>query len=391
MGVVYYANYFVWFEVGRTDLLREPRLELSGDGSRRVLAAGDRSALRLPAAGAVRRRARDARRRATLLSPVRVAVQRTRSCGPPTARSLATGHTVHAALDRDGRPCRLPDRVQDVLRMKALVTGAAGFIGSTLAERLARATAPTSSASTASPTTTRARSRSAISAALLKHPRFRFVESHDSGRGSCSAARRSHARLSSGGAGRRSEELGTRLRRSTPSTTSRRRRCCSRRARAPALERLVYASSSSVYGDNVAMPMREDALPQPVSPYGVTQARRRTALLSLLRELRRARPCRCATSPSTDRGSGPIWASTSSSARRFASEPISLYGDGEQTRDFTFVHDAVGATIAAATKGVPGRVSSRSPKSSCSSDPAYRVGAGAPRTGWGRWTWPSAM
>src|SRR3990170_124866 len=31
------------------------------------------------------------------------------------------------------------------------------------------------------------------------------------------------------------------------------------------LERLVYSSSSSVYGDSVAMPMREDALPQPVS------------------------------------------------------------------------------------------------------------------------------
>ena len=37
-------------------------------------------------------------------------------------------------------------------------------------------------------------------------------------------------------------------------------------------------------------------------------------------------------------------------------QPITVYGDGEQTRDFTFVHDAVGATIAAATKGVPGRV-----------------------------------
>ena len=36
MGVVYYANYFVWFEVGRTDLLRELGLELSRDGSRRA-------------------------------------------------------------------------------------------------------------------------------------------------------------------------------------------------------------------------------------------------------------------------------------------------------------------------------------------------------------------
>jgi nucleoside-diphosphate-sugar epimerase len=37
-------------------------------------------------------------------------------------------------------------------------------------------------------------------------------------------------------------------------------------------------------------------------------------------------------------------------------EPITVYGDGEQTRDFTFVADAVAATIAAATRGVPGRV-----------------------------------
>jgi nucleoside-diphosphate-sugar epimerase len=37
------------------------------------------------------------------------------------------------------------------------------------------------------------------------------------------------------------------------------------------LERLVYASSSSVYGDHVPLPMREDAFLQPLSPYGVTK------------------------------------------------------------------------------------------------------------------------
>jgi UDP-glucose 4-epimerase len=37
-------------------------------------------------------------------------------------------------------------------------------------------------------------------------------------------------------------------------------------------------------------------------------------------------------------------------------EPIRVYGDGEQTRDFTFVHDAVNATVAAAVRGVAGRV-----------------------------------
>ena len=43
--------------------------------------------------------------------------------------------------------------------------------------------------------------------------------------------------------------------------------------------------------------------------------------------------------------------------------PITLYGDGEQTRDFTFVADAVAATAAAGDKGVPGR--------------AYNIGGGS--------------
>ena len=45
MGVVYYANYFVWFEVARADLLRITGMELSGDGAFGGVAAGDRSAL----------------------------------------------------------------------------------------------------------------------------------------------------------------------------------------------------------------------------------------------------------------------------------------------------------------------------------------------------------
>jgi nucleoside-diphosphate-sugar epimerase len=121
------------------------------------------------------------------------------------------------------------------------------------------------------------------------------------------------------------------------------------------IERVVYASSSSVYGDLVAMPMREDALPQPVSPYGVTKlAAEQLCYLYYTNyqvptvSLRyftvygpRQRP---------DMGFHKF---LRAAIRR---EPMSLFGDGEQTRDFTYVHDAVSATIAAATKGVPGRV-----------------------------------
>ncbi len=47
MGVVYYSNYLIWFEIGRTDWLRETGLDLSRDGSGRHPAARHRSALRI--------------------------------------------------------------------------------------------------------------------------------------------------------------------------------------------------------------------------------------------------------------------------------------------------------------------------------------------------------
>jgi nucleoside-diphosphate-sugar epimerase len=121
------------------------------------------------------------------------------------------------------------------------------------------------------------------------------------------------------------------------------------------IERLVYASSSSVYGDDVALPMREDAVPRPVSPYGVTKlAAEHLCHLYFTNyglptvSLRyftvygpRQRP---------DMGFHRFLRAA------LGNEPITLYGDGEQTRDFTFVSDAVEATIAAGLGGVPGRV-----------------------------------
>jgi acyl-CoA thioester hydrolase len=112
MGVVYYANYFIWFEVGRTDLLRETGWsyrEMETEGfSLPVIEA--RCAYRAPA------RYDDEveiRTTAMLVSPVRVQfiyeVLRTED-----RTVLATGVTVHATLDRRGRPSRLPERVRSV-------------------------------------------------------------------------------------------------------------------------------------------------------------------------------------------------------------------------------------------------------------------------------------
>jgi acyl-CoA thioester hydrolase len=113
MGVVYYANYFVWFEVGRTDLLRT-----TGWSYREMEADGFALPV-IDARCAFRESAKydddiEVRTTGTMLSPVRVqfTYEVVRSSD---AVILATGSTEHATLDRTGRPCRLPDRVRALL------------------------------------------------------------------------------------------------------------------------------------------------------------------------------------------------------------------------------------------------------------------------------------
>jgi acyl-CoA thioester hydrolase len=112
MGVVYYANYFVWFEVGRTDLLR-----LSGWTYREMEADG----YALPVVEAhceYRQSAKyddaiEVRTRGALVSPVRIRFEYeiVRTTGEVL---LADGHTVHVALGVNGKPRRLPDRARSI-------------------------------------------------------------------------------------------------------------------------------------------------------------------------------------------------------------------------------------------------------------------------------------
>jgi acyl-CoA thioester hydrolase len=112
MGVVYYANYFVWFEVARTDLLRN-----MGWSYREMEQAG----VSLPVIEAhcdYHRPARyddelDVKAEGRMLSPVRMEFKyQVVSRGSQLA--VASGRTVHAALDPAGKPCRLPERVRQV-------------------------------------------------------------------------------------------------------------------------------------------------------------------------------------------------------------------------------------------------------------------------------------
>ena len=121
------------------------------------------------------------------------------------------------------------------------------------------------------------------------------------------------------------------------------------------IERLVYASSSSVYGDEVPLPMREDARPQPVSPYGVTKLA--AEQLCHLYHVSYKVP---AVSMRYFTVYGPRQRPDMGFHRFFLAamrnDPVTVFGDGRQTRDFTFVTDAVAATVAASTRGTPGGV-----------------------------------
>ncbi len=126
MGLVYYANYFVWFEVGRTDLLR---------GAGWTYRAMETEGYFLPVIEAVCHYHKPAkydddvevRTRGWLLSPIRVKFEY-EVVRPADAALLASGHTVHASLSRAGRPRRLPDRVRTLFASPGRARGKGGRV-----------------------------------------------------------------------------------------------------------------------------------------------------------------------------------------------------------------------------------------------------------------------
>ncbi|OZH55046.1 UDP-glucose epimerase [Hydrocoleum sp. CS-953] len=114
------------------------------------------------------------------------------------------------------------------------------------------------------------------------------------------------------------------------------------------LKRLVYASTSSVYGNAETFPTPETICPQPVSPYGITKLA--AERLGKLYHQNFGVPCVYLRYFTVY---GPRQRPDMAFHKFFKwileDEPISIYGDGQQTRDFTFVSDAVAANLAAGT------------------------------------------
>ena len=237
--------------------------------------------------------------------------------------------------------------------MKALVTGAAGFIGSTLSAALLARDADVIGVDCFTDYYGRDVKTGNL-APVMTHPRFRFVE----------AALQTapletlldgvtHVFHLAAQAGVRGS-WGTQFATYTSHNIDATQRLLEAVKDRP-LTRLVYASSSSVYGDAAPVPMREDARLQPLSPYGVTKLA--AEHLCHLYQVNHGVP---AVSLRFFTVYGPRQRPDMAFHRfiraALLDQPITLFGDGEQTRDFTFVDDIVSATLAAGDRGRPGGV-----------------------------------
>lgn len=121
---------------------------------------------------------------------------------------------------------------------------------------------------------------------------------------------------------------------------------------APSVRRVVYASSSSVYGDAERYPTLESDLPRPLSPYGVSKLAAEH-LMSLYARNFGVPTVSLRYFTVYGPGQRPDMAFTRFLQAAYLGDQINVYGDGEQVRDFTYIEDIVSANLLAAQEDVP--------------------------------------
>ena len=237
--------------------------------------------------------------------------------------------------------------------MKALVTGAAGFVGSTLSEKLVAAGHEVVGLDCFIDYYPREMKERNLEL-LLDDARFRFVEAslvdadlhalvdgvdtvfHQAAQAGVRASWGDEFLIYSD---------------NNVYATQRLLEACRERS----VSKFVYASSSSVYGDTNDLPMREDSRKNPVSPYGVTKLAAEHLVWLYWKNF---------GLPTVSLRYFTVYGPRQRPDMAFHrflkavanDEELRLFGDGEQSRDFTFVDDIVGANIDAAAADVAGEV-----------------------------------
>lgn len=231
----------------------------------------------------------------------------------------------------------------------ALVTGAAGFIGSHLVERLLADGATVTGVDGFTDSYDPALKRANL-AGVSSHPRFRLIEM-DLGVADLSSLPAVqvvfHQAAQAGVRASWGADFASYARHNVLATQR-----LLERYKGTGLERFVYASSSSVYGDAERFPTDESMLPRPFSPYGVTKLAGEH--LTLLYGRNFAMPV-VALRYFTVYGprQRPDMAFHRFCRAMLAGEAIQVFGDGTQSRDFTFIADAIEGNVRAWTRSAP--------------------------------------
>jgi UDP-glucuronate 4-epimerase len=236
-------------------------------------------------------------------------------------------------------------------KLQVLLTGAAGFIGSHLAERLLEQGESVVGVDSFSPYYDPARKRGNLEAAL-QHESFRLVEGDlrelELEPLVAEADVILHLAAQPGVRPSWGDEFQIYVNDNVLATQRLLEAACG-----SGIERLVIASSSSIYGDAESFPTREDATPRPVSPYGVTKLAAEQ-LCHLYRVAHGVPSVVLRYFTIFGPRQRPDMAFTRFIEAASSGDPLRVFGDGGQSRSFTYVDDAVDATIAAAKRGVPG-------------------------------------
>jgi len=244
----------------------------------------------------------------------------------------------------------LPDRVTGILAAgtPVVVTGCAGFIGSTLTEALLEMGCQVTGVDCLTDYYDVALKQENM-AGFRDHQRFTFLQENLqdldavdllSGQTACfHLAAQAGVRASWGEYFQ--EYVGCNV-----MSTQRLLEACKHEAVRDSLVRFVYSSSSSVYGDQPHLPVTEQALPQPRSPYGVTKmAAEHLCVLYAMNFKVPTSSLRYFTVYGPRQR--PDMAFRKFIEAALDGKTFQVYGDGSQTRDFTYVGDAVRSNLLA--------------------------------------------